>query len=76
MSSFKFDQSQRMPLGWNITRMLMRGRLTDRKIAKYEREGYYSAEIREYRRKRQAQRQARRDGSFDRMQDGRLIFRP
>ena len=30
---------------WNEGQLLRRGRLTDKKIAKYERQGYFSAEL-------------------------------
>lgn len=66
----------------SFDRMMLRGPLTDRKIAKYAREGWYSNELREFRRernaKRLAKRQAReaiREGNFIK-QDGRLIYSP
>lgn len=65
---------------WNEGRLMRRRALTDRKIAKYESLGYYSAEYRQARRDLQARKRAgaasRRSGNFDVADDGRLIYRP
>jgi len=62
---------------WNIGAMLRRGKLTDRKIAQYEKLGYYSAEFRQARRDLQERkRKRRREGSFDVTDDGRMIYNP
>ena len=53
----------------------MRGPLTDRKIAKYQKLGYYSAEFREARKELQA-RKRKRKGNFVESEDGRLVYSP
>jgi hypothetical protein len=80
MSNFTFDgpASGHIRPSWNTVHMLIRGRLTDRKIAQYERLGYYSSEYRTARRERMAKQQSqrlKRDGSFV-TRDGRLIYAP
>lgn len=55
------------------------GRLTDKKIAKYQREGYYSPEFKAARREIMKNREFKRrmrQGNFDEVEDGRLIYRP
>lgn len=66
-----------MRSAWNISAMLRRGKLTDRKIAQYEKAGYYTPEFRQARRDLQARkRKRRREGSFDVTDDGRMIYNP
>lgn len=63
---------------WNETRLLMRGPLTDRKIEKYAKAGYYSDAFRQARREawqRKAAKRAARSGNFL-LVDGRMIFSP
>lgn len=52
-------------------------RLTDRRIAKYEKAGWYSPEMKQAR-KALAERKAgrKREGEYIRMEDGRLIYSP
>jgi len=56
------------------------GPLTDKKIVKYEAQGYYSQAFREARREfwanRSAKRAAKRDGNFLIHPDGRKVFSP
>jgi len=47
---FQFDQSKRMSSGWNLQRMHVLGRLSDKKIAEYQRRGFYSDNFKESRR--------------------------
>lgn len=76
---FQFDTRQgHIRPSWNVTRMILRKRLTDRKIAQYEREGYYSPEIKAARRElwaKRAAKRAQRDGNFI-VSEGRPIFSP
>lgn len=58
---------------------IMGKRLTDAKIAKYEREGFYSQEYREARKKmaeKKHQKRVVRQGNFDVGENGRMIYRP
>ena len=72
----KLETRVPIPCGWNVA-ILLRGKpLTDRKIRRYEKLGYYDEGFREARRNWWQRRQARREGNFDRAADGRLIFRP
>lgn len=69
----------RIRSSWNTTAWLIRGPLTDRKIKKYEKEGWYSSEFRELRRKKMAHKKwvyhNERIGNFFEC-DGRLIYNP
>jgi hypothetical protein len=40
---FKFDQSKRVGSGWNLNRLHVGKRLTDRKINEYQRAGFYDS---------------------------------
>lgn len=63
---------------WKESAMMRRGKLTDRKIAQYERKGFYSPEYRLARKElmeRKSKKQLARSGNFD-LVDGRLIFNP
>lgn len=63
--------------GFNPSALIRRGKLTDKKIWKYEQAGYYSAAFKEARKelwKRNAAK--RRSGNFDLTDDGRMIYRP
>lgn len=64
----------RMAPGWNEAKLLMRGELTDKKIAAYDKKGFYSEEYRAFRRKRMTQKSVRR-GNFVASGD-RLIYSP
>lgn len=67
-----------MRSGWNPSAMLIRGELTDRKIDRYIKLGYYTAEYRKARKEywqKQSERR-RRLGNFDQAEDGRLIYNP
>ena len=69
----------RMRSGWNPAVFIMRGPLTDKKIASYERRGFYSPELREARRQLRDKKNRqilspKRDGNFMTMPDGRLIY--
>lgn len=58
--------------------MMMRGKLTDRKIDKYSKLGWYSDAFKEARRDLMAKKKAKsqkRSGSFLE-QDGRMIYSP
>jgi hypothetical protein len=57
--------------------LIRRGKLTNQKIARYEKLGYYSANFRQARRELWSRRAAkRRSGNFDLTDDGRMIYRP
>ena len=76
MTDFKFDNRQgHVRSGWNVTAMLIRGRLTDKKIAAYERRGWYSAEYRSARRELMEKKKVRREGNFS-LREGRMIYSP
>jgi len=79
MSKFTFDTRQgHIRSSWN-TAALLRGRpLTDRRIAQYQKAGYYSPEWQAARREmwaRRAARQSERQGNFT-VTDGRMIYSP
>lgn len=78
-SNFRFDGRQgHIRSGWNISAMLRRGPLTDRKIAFYEKRGYYSTEFRDARRELMQRKQAKREqreGGFV-IREGRMIYSP
>lgn len=77
--TFEFDSRPSIRSAWSQTRLLVRGKLTDRKIEKYMAEGWYSQEVKDMRRERQARRNAKkmkRDGSFLIAADGRKIYSP
>jgi len=70
--------SQRIRSAWSEGRLIGRGPLTDKKIAKYDKAGWFSAEFKEARKRLMVKKQsarARRDGNFD-IVDGRMIYRP
>lgn len=60
---------------WNQARLVVRGRLTDKRIEKYEKAGFYSAEYREARRKLAQRRSDKRKGNFIE-RDGKFIYSP
>ena len=63
---------------WNATRMLIRGRLTDKKIEQYRKQGWYSEAFREARREFMAKKSAgkiNRTGSFV-VSGDRMIYNP
>lgn len=66
---------------WNCEAMLIRGELTDRKIDRYIKQGFYSEELKTARRELQAKRKAQREARDQQNQnfiqsDGRLIYNP
>ncbi len=68
--------------GWNESLMILKGRLTDRLIQRYQKMGFYSEEMRQARRDRQEKKKARRmkamqrDGNFLVGRDGERIYSP
>lgn len=73
---FEFDQpGKHIRSGWNTTAMLVRGRLTDKKIAQYAKRGWYSSEYRAARRERMKSKHSKRVGAFL-VVDGRMIYSP
>lgn len=79
IDSFIAPQS-RLRSTWNESKILLRGKLTDRKIEYYRKRGFYSNEFREMRRdlwmKRKSKRDDNRIGNFVKTGDGRLIYSP
>ena len=79
-----FEHDRAHPTNWQPIRagfrsdvLIRRGKLTDQKIARYEKLGYYSADFRQARRELWNRRAAkRRSGNFDLTDDGRMIYRP
>ena len=72
-------QWARIRTTWRDGVVLRGERLTDGKIAKYERAGWYKPELKIARRdlaKMRAEKQAKRDVNFDVDRDGRMIYRP
>lgn len=75
------DYDNRVPIksSWNEAKLVIRGQLTDKKIAQYAKRGFYDEDFREARRelwaKRKARREGARQGSFIE-RDGRLIYSP
>ena len=65
----------RVKASWNIAAIMGRGELTDRKIDKYIKAGFYSAEFREARRALMAKK-AKRQGNFIQTESGKLIYSP
>lgn len=68
---------------WNESHLLMRGKLTDRKIEQYAKQGYYSDQFREARHElwmrkaaKRTEKQARRDGNFLLYPDGSKVYSP
>lgn len=76
--NFEFDFRPRIRSGWNISMLVRRGYLTDKKIAEYEKAGWYSAAFRDARRElmqKKAAKRMKREGNF--LNDGgRLIYSP
>lgn len=58
--SFKAPQSP-IKSTWNEIKLLMRGPLTDKRIEQYRKAGWYSAELKEARRERNAKRMVKRE---------------
>lgn len=62
--------------------MLIRGRLSDRKIEQYRKQGFYSSEYRQARKQRMKRKVFREEmnrvssGNFFEAEDGRLIYSP
>ncbi len=64
--------------GWNEQRLVVKGELTDKKMAKYEAQGFYSEAFRPARREIWQNKQAKqlaREGNFNSL-DGRLVYCP
>lgn len=68
------DQQLRFKPGFKPHLAILRGPLTDRKITRYAKQGFYSEEFREFRRKTM-QKKSRRQGNFVQT-DGRFIYSP
>lgn len=65
--------------GWNESLMILKGPLTDRKIGQYQKQGWYSQEMKEKRRERQEKKRARwqkREGNFVVDKTGSKIYSP
>ena len=79
MTSLTFDiHPGRIRSGWNLSTILRGKRLTDARIAYYQRRGFYSDEFRAARREHQQRQQSqrsKRDGSFV-IHEGRAIYSP
>lgn len=76
--SFEFDYRPRIGSSWNVSRLIVKGELTDRKIKQYQKRGWYSQEFKDARKEflaKKANRRAKRDGSFL-SEGGRLIYSP
>ncbi len=72
------EHPDRTPIrpGFNPAIVIRRGMLTDKKIARYAKAGWYSPDFQQARRERMAKKQRRReDGNFVQSQ-GRLIYCP
>lgn len=75
--SFHYDGPARGHIknGWNTTAMLIRGRLTDKKIEHYRKHGWYSQQFKDARRELMQKKRSRRSGAFLE-HEGRLIYSP
>ncbi len=76
-SNFKAPHSS-VRSSWRPEGMLRRGLLTDKKIEKYRKQGWYSPELKQARRElneRKRMKSERREGNFI-VSDGKLIFSP
>lgn len=75
--SFHYDGPARVHIrpGWNETRLLIRGRLTDKKIEHYRKRGWYSQAFKEARRELMEKKRSKRSGAFLE-HEGRLIYSP
>lgn len=76
---FVFDNRKPIRSSWNPVAMLIRGRLTDKKIADYEKRGFYSDEYRTARKDRMIkamQKRMERRGNFLKGENGRMIYSP
>lgn len=60
---------------WNEARMIIRGKLTDKKVAKYAQMGFYSLEYRKLRKERMEKKAKARTSNFVE-NSGRLIYSP
>lgn len=65
----------RMNPSWNEARMIVRGKLTDKKVARYEKMGFYSLEYRKLRKERMEKKAKARTSNFVE-NSGRLIYSP
>ena len=73
-----FDTRPRLRSGWPESGLLMLGPLTDKRIAEYQKRGFYSAEFREQRRElaaRRSKKRERREGNWVE-RDGRMVYSP
>lgn len=68
------DPSAHFRSGWTVN-VFYKGQLTDKKIARYQRLGYYSAEFRAARKEYQDNKRKRK-GNFVQGEGGRLIYSP
>jgi hypothetical protein len=76
MDNFRAPHAH-MRSSWNETRMVMRGPLTDRAIARYQQAGWYSEEFRQARRDRMHRKAGvQRQGNWLTREDGQSIYSP
>ncbi len=61
---------------WQSAHFMRRGVLTDKRIAYYQKRGFYSPEFQQARREFLARKSAKRSGNFIKAQDGHLIYSP
>jgi hypothetical protein len=66
---------ERVPIrsAWNESLLILKGPLTDRAIAGYQRRGWYSREMKEARKARAAEKAARRQRAQQRREGNFLI---
>ena len=78
MSDFHYSGGRIRP-SWNEAQLMRKGKLTDKRIEYYRKRGYYSAEYRQARKKKQELKSFRknmeRQGNFI-VDDGRMIYSP
>lgn len=70
-----FDVNTRIRPGFNPNLVLRNGPLTDRKIERYQKDGYYSEEYRAFRKEHMNRQKPRRIGNYTKTGD-RLIYSP
>lgn len=75
MRRMGMDITSRVRPAWNESKLIVRGKLSDGKIDKYAKKGYYSTEFREQRRASMAKKALKRKGNFVET-DGRWVYCP
>lgn len=74
------DLSEFVPIRSSLAQLqnIVGKKLTDKKITRYERDGYYSADFKQTRADLRSRKQAkvRREGNFEISSEGRMIYRP